>query len=131
MDHPAIADFAAGLELINGLADKSPGFVWRLQTDSGDLTSVRPYEDPDVIVNLTVWETPEALREFAYRSDHLSFLRRRGDWFIPMDGEVVVGWWVPAGHLPDIDEAKARLAHLIEHGPTAHAFGIRKPFPPT
>jgi hypothetical protein len=128
MDHPAIADFADGLDEINHLADASAGFVWRLQTDSGDLTSVRPYDDPDVIVNLSVWESVDALRDFAYRSGHLGFLRRRTEWFVPMTGETVVAWWVPAGHRPDLDESIERLAQLNARGPTPAAFSLRQPF---
>lgn len=128
MDHPAIADFAAGLDRINRLADRSDGFVWRLQSEGGDLTSVRPYPDPNVIVNLSVWSTIEALREFAYRSEHLVFLRRRAEWFVPMAGESVVGWWVPTGHRPDLDEAIDRLAQLNAQGPGPAAFSVRKPF---
>jgi heme-degrading monooxygenase HmoA len=130
LDHPDIADFVAGLEAINGLADRSDGFVWRLQTDAGDLTSVRPYDDPDVIVNLSVWASLDALRAFAYRSGHLSFLRRRAEWFVPMAGESVVAWWVTAGHLPDIAEAKDRLERLNAAGSTPDAFSLKRPFPP-
>jgi hypothetical protein len=129
LDHPEIADFVAGLEAINGLADRSDGFVWRLQTDAGDLTSVRPFDDPEIIVNLSVWTSIDALRAFAYRSGHLDFLRRRAEWFVPMAGESVVGWWVPAGHLPDITEAKDRLARLNASGSAPDAFSLRRPFP--
>jgi len=130
LDHPDIADFVAGLTVVNGLADRSPGFVWRLQGDDGDLTSVRPYEDERVIVNLSVWADVAALRDFAYRSAHLDFLRRRGEWFEPMVGETLVAWWAPIGHRPSIDEAKLRLALLNERGPSPDAFGVRRPFPP-
>jgi hypothetical protein len=129
IDHPDIADFVDGLETINHLADASPGFVWRLQTDSGDLTSIRPYDDPEVIVNLSVWSSVEALRDFAYRSGHRDFLRRRNEWFVPMPDDSLVAWWVPAGHRPDIDEGKARLAHLAAHGSGPRAFTLRQPQP--
>jgi hypothetical protein len=130
LDHPDLAGFVGGLEEINGLADRSDGFVWRLQTDAGDLTSLRPYDDPEVIVNLTVWTSVEALRAFAYRSGHLAFLRRRSEWFVPMPGESVVAWWVPAGHRPDVPEAKDRLQRLNAAGSTPDAFNLRQAFPP-
>lgn len=130
LDDPMLADFVAGLDDINGLADRSDGFVWRLQTDAGDLTSVRPYDDPDVIVNLSVWTSLEALRAFAYRSGHLEFLRRRTEWFVPMPGDTVVAWWVPVGHRPDIAESIDRLARLNASGSTPDAFSMRRPFPP-
>lgn len=130
LDHPELAGFVAGLDAINRLADRSDGFVWRLQTDSGDLTSVRPYDDPEIIVNLSVWTSVEALRAFAYRSDHLGYLRRRAEWFTPMPGEAVVAWWVPAGHRPDIAEGKDRLARVNASGPGPDAFTLRRPFPP-
>jgi hypothetical protein len=130
LDHPDLADFVAGLEEINGLADRSDGFVWRLQTDDGDLTSLRPYADPEVIVNLTVWTSVDALRAFAYRSGHLAFLRRRSEWFVPMVVESVVAWWVTAGHLPDIAEAKDRLARLNASGSSPDAFSLRQAFAP-
>ena len=129
LDHPVLADFVAGLDEINGLADRSDGFVWRLQTEAGDLTAVRPYDDPEVIVNLSVWTSLDALRAFAYRSGHLTFLRRRAEWFVPMPGETVVAWWVPAGHRPDIAESKDRLARLNASGSTPDAFSVRRPFP--
>lgn len=130
LDHPSLADFVGGLDAINALADESAGFVWRLQTEAGDLTAVRPYDDPEVIVNLSVWASMDALREFAYRSGHLAFLRRRAEWFVPMEGETAVAWWVDAGHRPDIAESQDRLARLNASGSRADAFSLRRPFPP-
>lgn len=128
IDHPATADFVAGLEPINALAEASPGFVWRLQTDDGDATALRPHPDPEVIVNLTVWESPEALQNFVFKTDHTGFLRRRGEWFTPMDTPSVVAWWIDEGHIPTIEEAFGRLEHLSEHGPSEYAFTVTRPF---
>jgi GNAT superfamily N-acetyltransferase len=125
IDHPATADFVAGLVPVNAVADASPGFVWRLQTDDGDATALRVFPDPEVIVNLSVWTSVEALRAFIYRSDHTAFLRRRGEWFDRMSTPSVALWWVPADHLPDIAEARARLDFLVANGPTPYAFGLR------
>jgi Domain of unknown function (DUF3291) len=130
LDDPAMAGFVDNLVLINGLGDASPGFVWRLQDEFGAATSIRAYEDPLMIVNLTVWETIEALREYAYRSAHAEFLRRRREWFVPLDGPSLVLWWVPAGHHPTVIEAKARLERLAADGPTPAAFTLTTTYPP-
>ncbi|MGQ0804201.1 MAG: DUF3291 domain-containing protein [Actinomycetota bacterium] len=130
LDSPQLADFMAALEPINALGDGSPGFVWRLQTDEGDATAYRVLGDDSMIVNLTVWESIEALADFAYRSDHKDVMRRRREWFEKMAEAYVALWWVPAGHLPTIEEAEERLLYLREHGPTEHAFTFRQPFPP-
>jgi hypothetical protein len=125
-----MAGFVARLDEINALADASPGFVWRLQTPEGNATYLRPYDDDRILFNLSVWESVETLREYAYRSVHAEVLRKRADWFEKFEAPAVALWWVPAGHLPSIDEAKKRLAHLQEHGPAAFAFTFRTLFPP-
>jgi Domain of unknown function (DUF3291) len=130
IDHPATAEFVAGLAPINAAADASPGFVWRLQTEDGDATALRVFPDPEIIVNLSVWTSVEALRAFVYRSDHTSFLRRRAEWFDRMDTPPVACWWVPAGHVPDVAEARTRLDFLAAHGPSPFAFGLRSVQPP-
>lgn len=130
-DHPANADFFDALDEINGLAERSPGFVWRYQDESGAATDTRPFEDPAILINLSVWESVETLREFAYRGDHLGYFRRRSEWFAPGDSEVVL-WWVPAGHIPSITESIERLDHLRANGPTPTAFTFGRRFePPT
>ena len=130
LDDPVMAGFVARLDEINALADASPGFVWRLQTPEGNATYLRPYDDDRVLFNLSVWESVETLRDYAYRSAHAEVLRQRADWFEKFEAPAVALWWVPAGHLPSIDEAKKRLAHLQEHGPTPFAFTFRALFPP-
>ena len=118
LDSPQMADFMAALEPVNALGDGSPGFVWRLQTDDGDATSYRVLGDEWMIVNLTVWESVEALSDFAYRSDHKDVMRRRREWFEKMVEPYLALWWVPAGHIPTVEEAEERLLHLRAHGPT-------------
>ena len=130
IDHPATADFVTGLAPVNAVADVSPGFVWRLQTEDGDATALRVFPDPEVIVNLSVWTSLEALRDFVYRSDHTPFLRRRAEWFDRMTTASVALWWVPAGRAPDVAEARDRLDFLTAHGATPYAFGLRAPEPP-
>jgi Domain of unknown function (DUF3291) len=128
IDSPELADFVAQLPEINGLAERSPGYVWRLQDGSGDATALRPFE-PDVIVNLTVWGSVEALRGFVYRSAHLEPLRRRREWFVPFDGPYLVLWWIPAGTLPTLAEAGKRLDLLRRLGPSSAAFTLQEPCP--
>jgi hypothetical protein len=130
MDSPIMADFAASLERINALADQSPGFVWRLQTDEGDATSIRPFEDENLLVNMSVWRDVETLNKFVYRSAHVDIMRRRREWFELMREAFLVLWWVPAGHRPSIAEAVARLEILRSKGPTTEAFTFRQAFPP-
>lgn len=129
IDDPVMEGFRSQLDPINLLADKSPGFVWRLQTDEGNATAIRPYDDERMAINLSVWESLEALQGFVYKSAHVGPLRDRREWFEPIEGPVLALWWVPAGHIPTVAEAKARLQHLHEHGPSAEAFTFRKPFP--
>lgn len=126
IDDPSIADFADNLEYINGLGDTSPGFVWRLQTDDGDATAIRPYTDPMVIVNMTVWSSIAALKDFAYRTEHADFLARRREWFAPGSSAVAL-WWIRAGDLPTIDDAKRRMEFLARHGPSPYAFRFARP----
>jgi hypothetical protein len=128
LDTPRLAGFVAGLEEINALAESMPGFVWRHVSEGGtDATADRPYEDdPEVAINLSVWETPQALWDFAYRSRHMDFLRQRRDWFSKMDQEHMVLWWVPAGTIPTLAEAMERLALLRANGPGPEAFTFRE-----
>jgi Domain of unknown function (DUF3291) len=122
-DDPRMADFMNNLDLVNGLAERAKGFVWRLKDDSGNATNIRPYDDLQMAVNLPVWESVEALERFVWQTIHKRFYGRRPDWFEQMDTPHFVMWWVPAGHQPTISEAKARLEYLTTHGPSEHAFG--------
>jgi hypothetical protein len=126
LDHPATAEFTAALDDINALADASPGFVWRLKDEATGLSSsyVRAGDDPLFIVNLSVWETPEQLHHFVYRTAHTPYLRRRREWFEKMD-VFLACWWVPAGHVPTVDEAMARLDRLRQDGPSDDVFTLR------
>ncbi len=130
MDSPVMAEFAAALARINALADAAPGFVWRLQTDAGDATAIRPFENENLLMNMSVWQDLEPLRQFVYRSAHAGFLRRRREWFERMSEVYLVLWWVPRGHRPGIAEAIARLEALRARGPSPCAFTFRETFPP-
>ena len=130
VDDPAIADFADNLDPINALADATPGFVWRLQTEEGNATAIRPFPDDELMaINMSVWESMEVLADYVYRSAHTALLRRRGEWFERLRDVYLVLWWIPAGTVPTVDEALARLDHLRTFGPTPEAFTFRQPFP--
>ena len=125
LEDPQMAEFVDNLERINGLAEKSPGYVWRLQDDSGDATSIQLFDDPQIIVNMSVWDSVDALKNFIFNTHHVDFLKRRYDWFEKMQQASHVMWWVEPGHLPTAAEAVNRLEHLRDHGDTANAFGFR------
>ncbi|MGH9143449.1 MAG: DUF3291 domain-containing protein [Vicinamibacterales bacterium] len=123
LDDPSMAGFVSRLAELNALADGSDGFVWRLQDGEGaGNTYLRPFDDDRIIVNMSVWKSVEQLRAYTYAGPHAETLRQRRDWFEKLERVAVALWWVPAGHVPTIDEAKARLAALDQHGPTPFAF---------
>ena len=129
MDSPVMAEFAANLERINALAESAPGFIWRLQTEDGDATAIRPFEDENMLVNMSVWRDLESLSAFVYRSGHVEIMRRRREWFERMAQAFLVLWWVPKGHRPSVSEAIEKLELLRARGPTAAAFTFRQHFP--
>jgi Domain of unknown function (DUF3291) len=129
MDTPVMSGFAAQLAPVNAIADQSPGFVWRLQTENGDATSILPYDDPAIMINMSVWESIEALRTFVYRTSHVGVMRDRAQWFEKMAEAYVALWWIPAGHTPSIGEAQERLEFRRAFGDTALAFSFGKTFP--
>jgi hypothetical protein len=128
LDGPELAEFVAALDPVNALADESSGFVWRLQDEDGDATSIRAFDDDLMIVNMSVWESIEALWRFVYDSGHLEVMRRRREWFTRIASAHMVLWWIEAGAVPSLDEAKLRLEHLGAHGPTPHAFTFKHHF---
>ena len=129
LESPGMADFVANLDRINALAESAPGFVWRLETDEGDATALRPLDD-STLVNMSVWENVAALNEYVYKSAHIEIMRRRKEWFERMSEASMVLWWVPRGHRPSVAQAIERLQLLREHGPTPDAFTFRKAVPP-
>jgi hypothetical protein len=130
LDAPLLAEFVAALDPVNAAADSAPGFAWRLQTEEGDATGIRAFGDDRLIVNMSVWESLEALRGFVYTNRaHLAVLRRRREWFARMEAHMCL-WWVPAGHEPSVAEAEERLDTLRALGPTPDAFTFRRSFPP-
>jgi hypothetical protein len=131
LDDPIMQGFMSRLDDLNALADASPGFVWRLKSDANNATYFRPYEHDDMILlNMSVWETIEDLKNYVYKTVHAEVMRHRQEWFEKFRGEFIALWWVPVGHRPSIDEAKKRMAHLNQYGPTEFAFNFKQTFPP-
>jgi hypothetical protein len=126
---PVMADFVANLEPVNAIADGRAGFVWRLQTDEGDATGLRPYDDDRIIINLSVWADLASLSDFVYGGAHADVLKRRREWFERLTDVYIALWWVPAGHHPSVAEAVARLEYLKLHGPSPEAFTFREFYP--
>ncbi len=118
----------AALDRLNKLADDSPGFVWRHQTADGNSTSVRVRGDPMIVINFSVWESIDSLFQYSYYSDHAQIYRRRSEFFDPSEAANLVLWWIPAGHVPSVEEAEQRLDHLRDHGPTQDAFTFKVRF---
>jgi len=129
IDAPELAEFVARLDDVNALADGSPGFVWRLQTEDGDATAI-DYFGPEYLVNMSVWEDVESLHNYIYRTAHNEVMARRKEWFERMLEVYSVLWWIPAGTIPTIAEADQRLQNLRQNGPTAEAFTFKKIFAP-
>jgi len=135
LDSPVLADFVAALDPVNAAADAAPGFVWRLQTEDGNATAVRAFEwdaagSAGVIVNLSVWESVEALAAFVYSARHREVLRRRREWFERIDQAYTALWWISPGTTPTTAQAEYRVKYLRQHGPTPDAFTLRVHFPP-
>jgi hypothetical protein len=128
LDDPSMAGFVEMLDPINELADGAPGFVWRLQTEEGNATSIHAFADDLLLINMSVWESVEALADFVYRSPHVEVMRRRREWATRMAEAYMCLWWIPAGEIPTIDEAIERLDGLREYGPTPRAFTFKKRF---
>ena len=129
LEDPVMAGFVERLDALNVLADASPGFVWRYQTEAGNATEVRVFDDELILFNLSVWESVDALETYVYRSDHVRAVQKRAEWFERGDRSPIVLWWIEAGHIPTVEEAKARFDVLWESGPGPDAFTFRNRYP--
>lgn len=129
IDSPALADFVAELDRINQLAENSSGFVWRLQSDSGNATDVEHPFGVHFIANLSVWLTVEDLHNYVYRTAHAQIMSRRKEWFEKMSNAYSVLWWIPAGHRPSLPEARQKLELLKTHGPCPDFFTFKNHYP--
>jgi len=123
IDDPRVAGFVNSLDRVNAVADRSPGFAWRLKDDGGNATEIGGFDDPRIIVNLSVWESPEALERFVWQTVHKNVYARRGEWFEAIEEMYLAMWWVAPGHAPTVAEARERLEHLRKSGPSDYAFG--------
>ncbi|NVK58127.1 MAG: DUF3291 domain-containing protein [Alteromonadaceae bacterium] len=122
---PEMADFVDNLAPVNKIAESSPGFIWRLEDDSGNATDIKIPMEPGVIVNMSVWQDVESLKQFMFKTHHIHFLKRKKEWFYPLDTHSYVMWWIPEGHIPSVDEAAKRLSYLREHGESEYAFSFK------
>ncbi|GAB3643429.1 DUF3291 domain-containing protein [Spirosoma arcticum] len=131
IDHPLMADFVAQLDTINDLAEASDGFIWRLKGDGSNATDIKAFDDERIIVNMSVWESPEKLQAFVFKSMHTDVMKDRRKWFEKPAELTTVLWWVPIGHFPTMQEAKERLEQLNRYGSGPDAFSIRdiRPMP--
>lgn len=123
-----IKEFVDNLEHINNLAESSDGFVWRLKDDNGDATNIQAFSDPNIIVNMSVWDSVDALKNFMFRTHHRDFLRRKKEWFHSIPEDSYVLWWVPIGHIPTVEEAIDKLEYLRKNGDTPNAFSFKSNF---
>jgi hypothetical protein len=130
IESPLMEGFMSLLDPVNALADAAPGFVWRLRDETGNATAIRPFDDERIMINLSVWESIEALHDFVYNGMHVEVFRRRREWFERFGYMHLALWWIPAGTLPTPEEAVERLEHLQEHGPTVRAFTFKRQFVP-
>lgn len=130
LDDPIMAEFAAALDKVNAVAERSPGFVWRLETSSGDATDIRAYAEPKILVNISLWRSVEQLKVYVYKSLHGDFFVRRRQWFEKYQGEHFAMWWIRAEHLPTVEEGKAKLEYLELYGDTPQCFTFAKLYPP-
>jgi hypothetical protein len=130
LDDPVMKDFVDSLARVNQSADESEGFVWRLHDETGNATAMRVFDDQRIIFNLSVWKSIELLKRFVYYNQHMSILKRRLEWFEKNAKRSYVLWWIPETHCPSIEEAKTRLLHLQDKGPTPFAFTFDHLFEP-
>lgn len=128
LDRPEIKDFVDNLDKVNGIAESSEGFIWRLKEESGNATDIRVFDDPDMIVNMSVWQNAESLKDFMFHTLHREFMARKKEWFERLKEDSYVLWWIEDGRIPTLEEALERLEHLRQHGDTPYAFSFKSNF---
>ena len=129
INDPVMKDFVDLLDEVNEVAEKSKGFIWRVKDEGNNATNIKAFDDEQLIVNMSVWESIEDLEMFVYKSRHVDVLRRRKEWFSKMKFYMAM-WYVPAGTMPTLEETKERLLHLEQYGPSAFAFDFKQRFSP-
>jgi len=128
-DDPHIEAFTAQLDAVNALADDSPGFIWRLQGEDGNAMAIQAFEDTNMLINMSVWESAEALFDYTYKTAHTKIMARRKEWFGAFKDASMALWWIPAGHIPSAAEGRARLDIISKSGPNPEAFTFKQRFP--
>jgi len=130
INDPIMKEFVDNLEIVNNLAEKSEGFVWRLKDESNNATNINPYNDEQVIINVSVWQTLVALENFVHRTFHSDFLKRRKEWFQTYGKVHTAMWWIPKEQVPTIEDSVEKLAYLQKNGSSDIVFDFRNKFPP-
>jgi hypothetical protein len=120
--------FVSRLDEINTLADCADGFIWRLKEDSGSATAIRVFDDPLLLINMSVWANLDALKHYVYKSLHVELIKDRDAWFNKLGQSHQALWWIPVGHIPNVEEAQKKLEYIRKHGPSAEAFTFAKPY---
>lgn len=123
-------EFVENLDTVNQIAEKSEGFIWRLKDENNNATSLNPYNDVQIIINVSVWESIETLENFMYRTFHSDFLKRRKEWFNAFGTAHTAMWWIPEGHIPTLQEAVEKLDYLQKNGASINSFDFKNKFPP-
>jgi hypothetical protein len=128
INDPIMKEFVENLDAVNQIAEKSEGFVWRLKNENNNATSLNPYNDETIIINVSVWKSIETLENFMYRTFHSDFLKRRKEWFLNYGSAHIAMWWIPEGHIPTMQEAVDKLSFLQTNGPSPNSFDFRHKF---
>ncbi|NGN97540.1 DUF3291 domain-containing protein [Grimontia sp. S25] len=131
IDDPLLKDFVDNIPSVNSTAESSRGYVWRFKDSYSKVLSYRLFGNPNTLINLSVWESADALKQFMFKTHHVGIMKRRNEWFEKPNSHNFVMWWIPEGHIPSLEEAKERLEHLREHGESEYAFTFRQFFEPS
>ena len=129
IEDPIMSGFVQRLDEINALAENSKGFVWRFQTEEGDATYLRPFEDKRILFNMSVWEEVEDLMNYVYASKHLELLKSKNDWFTKLGEAHLALWWIEKGRIPTVEEALGKLDYIKHNGPSAEVFTFANRYP--
>jgi len=131
MDDARMDGFTSRINAINAMSDRADGFVWRLVDDDPDTDGAldfRPFLNPNMLVNMSVWQDVQSLYQFVYKTVHAKLISDRKDWFSLLRSHSTVLWWIEAGTVPTIEEAKAKLEQLDKTGPSPDAFTFANTF---
>lgn len=130
IEDPIMREFKDNLDSINELAESSEGFIWRLKDDTNNASNFNPYDDEQIIVNISVWDSLKALESFTYKTFHSEFIRRRKEWFSKFGKAYYALWWIREGEIPTIEQCVTKLDHLQKNGPAKEVFNFKQFFPP-